>query len=215
MPIDPPSPHRSARAHSDALLPAGRAGRRDPVRDRAAAVRIASTAGVAARRGRPIGGAGAVEGGASVMAGAVRVVVGLDGSPESLAALERAVREAGRREAVLVAVSTWVGPARRPRSGAERSARRRVDESFARVTGGYPAGLVIRPAVVRGGLGAALVAAAAPGDLIVVGEGGSRLARLLHASPAALCRARARCPVLAVRLPRRMSGPVPARAAAA
>ncbi|MFD0531034.1 universal stress protein [Kitasatospora arboriphila] len=149
------------------------------------------------------------------MAGAVRVVVGLDGSPESLAALERAVREAARREAVLVAVSTWGAPAQRSRPGAERSARRRVDESFGRLLGGYPAGLVIRPAVVRGQLAPALVAAAGPGDLIVVGDGDGRLVRLLHASPAAYCRDRARCPVLAIRPDRRVHGPAPARVPAA
>ncbi|MCU7821425.1 universal stress protein [Kitasatospora sp. DSM 101779] len=146
------------------------------------------------------------------MAGAVRVVVGLDGSPESLAALERAVREAARREAVLVAVSTWRPSEHGPGSGAaaERTAHRRVDASFARVLGGYPSGLVIRPAVARGGLGPALVAAAEPDDLIVVGDGGGRLARLLHASPAAHCRARARCTVLTVPPPHRVSARAPA-----
>ncbi|PBC76258.1 hypothetical protein BX265_0964 [Streptomyces sp. TLI_235] len=76
-----------------------------------------------------------------------------------------------------------------------------MDESFARVLSGYPSGLVIRPAVVRGGLGPALVATVEPDDLIVVGDSGGLVARLLRASPAGHCRVRARCAVLAV--PRR------------
>ncbi|MFJ3794448.1 universal stress protein [Kitasatospora sp. NPDC090091] len=135
-----------------------------------------------------------------------RVIVGLSGSLSSLAALYRAVHEAARHGATLVPVVAWTpsdGTDRdglRPLSEQEHAARRRLDTAFDQPFGGYPADLVVRPLVVRGHAGAALVrAVTGPADLIVVGTGThGRLDRLLHGSVLRYCRTYATCPVIAV-----------------
>ncbi len=137
------------------------------------------------------------------MLGDTRVVVGVDGSLGGLAALHRAAGEAAARGAVLVPLIAWAPSERdglRPLSELEHAARRRLDTAFAQVFGGCPAGLVVRPVVVRGEAGRALVAEAGrPDDLLVIGTGGhGRLHRALHGSVARYCRAHALCPVLAV-----------------
>ncbi|WP_327074537.1 universal stress protein [Kitasatospora purpeofusca] len=139
------------------------------------------------------------------MTGTSRVIVGLNGSLGSLAALYRAVAEAARREAVLVPVAAWSpadgdrrGP--RPLSELEHAARRRIDTAFEQAFGGYPADLVIHPLTIRGQAGAALVSAVTgPDDRLVIGTGRhGRLDRLLHGSVLGHCRAHAPCPVIAV-----------------
>ncbi|MFJ6140465.1 universal stress protein [Kitasatospora sp. NPDC092286] len=137
------------------------------------------------------------------MADPTRVIVGLNGSLSSLAALYRAVGEAARRGAALVPVAAWTpadGGGLRPLSELEHPARRRLDTAFEQTFGGYPADLVIRPLVVRGDAGPALVAAVTgPDDLLVVGTGGhGRLDRLLHGSVTRHCRGHAACRVVAV-----------------
>ncbi|MFI9330236.1 universal stress protein [Kitasatospora sp. NPDC052868] len=64
------------------------------------------------------------------MAGTTRVIVGLNGSLSSLAALYRAVDEAARRSAALVPLTAWEPSERdglRPLSELEHAARRRLD----------------------------------------------------------------------------------------
>ncbi len=139
------------------------------------------------------------------MTGTSRVIVGLNGSLGSLAALYRAVAEAARREAVLVPVAAWSpadgdrrGP--RPLSELEHAALRRIDTAFEQAFGSYPADVVIHPLAVRGHAGAALVSAVTgPDDRLVLGTGRhGRLDRLLHGSVLGYCRAHAPCPVMAV-----------------
>ncbi|GAB2728388.1 universal stress protein [Kitasatospora kifunensis] len=136
-----------------------------------------------------------------------RVIVGVSGSVSSLAAVHRAVREAQYRDAELVPVAAWLPSDEllRPLSELEHAARRRLDVIFEQAFGGYPAGLLLRPRVVRAEAGPALLAAAdRPDDLLVVGAG--RPGRppaggpftLRHGSVARYCHAHARCEVLVV-----------------
>ncbi|MEV7775057.1 universal stress protein [Kitasatospora sp. NPDC086791] len=137
------------------------------------------------------------------MTGATRVIVGLDGSLGSLAALDRAVTEATARGAVLVPVTAWQPSdtdGLRPFSELEHAARRRVDTAFEQAFGTYPAHLIIRPVVVRGEAGPALLSAVTSrSDLVVVGAVGHRRFRHApHGSIARYCRAHAACPVITV-----------------
>ncbi|MFC8450088.1 universal stress protein [Kitasatospora sp. NPDC057223] len=136
------------------------------------------------------------------MVGNIRVIVGVNGSLSSLAALHRAVEEAGRRDALLVPLIAWSGAdtALRPLSELEHAARRRLDTAFEQAFGGYPNDMIIRPLVVRSEPGRALVAAAnSPGDLLVLGSGHhGRVQQALHGSIARYCRAHAHCEVVVV-----------------
>ncbi|WP_083974123.1 universal stress protein [Kitasatospora mediocidica] len=132
-----------------------------------------------------------------------RVVVGVNGSLSSLAAVYRAVEEASRRNAVLVPVIAWSsgdGDGLRPLSELEHTARRRLDTVFEQAFGGYPHDVVIKPVVVRCDAGRALVETAdRPTDLLVLGSGRQRrLRQALHGSVTRYCRAHAVCEVLAV-----------------
>ncbi len=132
-----------------------------------------------------------------------RVVVGVDGSLSSLAAVRRAAEEARRRDAVLVPVIAWMacdGDSLRPLSELEYAARVRLDSVVELAFDGFPQGVRIHPHVVRAEAGHALVALAdRPSDLLVVGssahtgQGGVR-----HGSVARYCWARAVCEVLIV-----------------
>ncbi|MGW7082323.1 universal stress protein [Streptomyces sp. NPDC054871] len=114
-----------------------------------------------------------------------RFVVGVSGSPASLAALRVGVEEARRGGRVLVAVIAWEPPegeglyARRPdRAWArhwEAVARERLDQAFEEALGGAPEGVVVERWVVRGKAGPAvcdLAAAGSADDLVVLGGGG-------------------------------------------
>ncbi|KJK59303.1 universal stress protein [Saccharothrix sp. ST-888] len=132
-----------------------------------------------------------------------RVIVGVNGSLSSLAAVHRAVEEAARRNAVLVPVAAW-NPTEaerlRPLPELEHAAHRMMDTVFEQAFGGYPDGVLIRPVVVRSEPGPALVAAAdRPTDLLVLGAGRrSRLQHVMHGSVARYCRSRARCRIVVV-----------------
>ncbi|WP_042388249.1 universal stress protein [Streptacidiphilus melanogenes] len=140
-----------------------------------------------------------------------RVVVGVNGSESSLAALHRAADEARRRGAVLVPVLVWhpVGGEMAYRSHPcppllerwQQAACDRLDAAFDQAFGGCPADLKVESLVVRAERpGPALVDVAdQPGDLLVVGTGKQgRLARLFHGSVARYCLAHARGAVLGV-----------------
>ena len=139
-----------------------------------------------------------------------RVVVGVSGSPSSLAALRTAVDEARRGSAELLAALAWTpvggetGYRRAPCPDLlklwERQACARLRNSFDEAFGGFPAGLVVRPMVIRAEAGRALVDIAdRPDDLLVVGAGERGLfARITHGSVSRFCVAHAGCPVLAV-----------------
>ncbi|MCX5208812.1 universal stress protein [Kitasatospora sp. NBC_00240] len=142
-----------------------------------------------------------------------RVVVGVSGLLGSLAALHRAVAEAGRRDTEVLAVLAWEPPGgefgyRRapcpPLLAAGRdAAAARLREALDAALGPAGPGVPIGARVIRGDAGHALVGTAdRPGDLLVVGTGtGSWLRRGLRPSVTAYCVWHAACPVLAVPRP--------------
>ncbi|WP_406247008.1 universal stress protein [Streptomyces anulatus] len=139
-----------------------------------------------------------------------RIVVGVSGSPGSLAALHRAAAEARERNAELYAVLAWQLPGGglggRATYGAAvlRECREAAVEDLRTLL--YGAFAVRRPGValsglaVRGEPGAVLVEAAGSADgLLVVGTGSRRRwLSALRPSVARYCLAHAVCPVLAV-----------------
>ena len=144
------------------------------------------------------------------MSGARRVFVGASGSPGSLRALRYAEEAARRLDALLIPVMAWTPPGgelaerRTPSHGLrriwEQAASERLAHTLEAAWGETPTGLTIRPTVVRGEPGHALVDIADSGDdLLVVGAGRrGGLACLSGARVSRYCLRHARCPVLAV-----------------
>ncbi|MFB7126290.1 universal stress protein [Kitasatospora xanthocidica] len=143
---------------------------------------------------------------------APRVVVGVSGSLGSLAALHRGAAEARDRGAVLVPVLAWEPPGgehgyrRSPcppllaavREAADQRLRDALDAAF----GGADPGVPMRPVLVRGDTGPALLHIAdRPDDLLVLGHSGGPLRRRLRRAVPAYCARRAGCPVLTVPAP--------------
>lgn len=157
--------------------------------------------------GGEIGGGGS---GVRPGAGRRRVVVGVSGSPGSLAALHRAAYEARRGGADLLAVLAWEPPGgsythRRavcPLSleDLREDAGRRLLDALDSAFGADGPGVPFQAVVVRGAVGPALVeSAVGEDDLLVVGTGvRGPLRRALFPSVARYCVAHAGCPVLAV-----------------
>ena len=137
--------------------------------------------------------------------GALRVVVGVDGSEESRQALARAVAEADRLGADVTAVAAY--SPRNHWSGAYQAALPPVDrlgeavrsKAQAMVTEvGGPSTVGVLP--VEGPAGDALVRAAEGAQLLVVGSRGRGAVRgMLLGSVALHCVVHAPCPVLVVR----------------
>ena len=146
----------------------------------------------------------------SVMPGLGRLVVGTSGSPGSLPALRYAQHLARRTDVPLVAVLAWIPPGgdifeRRCSSAALRrvwadAARERLEGALEAAWGGVAPDLDIKPVVIRGEPGPALVEIADSGDdLLVVGAGRrGALTRMWHGKVSRYCLSHARCPVLAV-----------------
>jgi nucleotide-binding universal stress UspA family protein len=141
-----------------------------------------------------------------------RVVVGVSGSLGSLAALHRGVAEARERGAVLVPVLAWEPPGgelgyrRSPcpplLSAVREAAEQRLNEALDAAFGGADPGVPIRPVVIRGESGPALVHVAdRADDLLVLGRSGGLLRRRLRRSVSAYCAKEAGCPVLTVPVP--------------
>jgi nucleotide-binding universal stress UspA family protein len=142
-----------------------------------------------------------------------RVVVGVDGSDSSRAALAAAVDEATRMGAEIEAVATYVTTdywtdlstivipsVEEIRSDLERRTRRLVDEVLAQSRNrGEPSGVTVRTEVVEGPAGEVLVRRAGSADLLVVGSRGRGAFRdLLLGSVALHCAMHAPCPVMVV-----------------
>lgn len=139
-----------------------------------------------------------------------RIVVGVSGSPGSLAALHQATAEARERNADLYAVLAWQLPGgglggratygtaalREHREAAVEELRTLLDGAFAV----RRPGVVLSGLAVRGEPGPVLVEAAGSADgLLVVGAGSrGRWLPALRPSVARYCLAHAACPVLAV-----------------
>lgn len=142
-----------------------------------------------------------------------RIVVGVSGSLGSIAALHRAVAEARRTDAAVLAVLAWEPV------GGEYAYRRSPcppllvawrEAAVARLTGAIEtafsagcAGVPLTAEVARGHAGDVLVRTAGRvDDLLVIGAGRAGvLRRLLHPSPTPYCVKRAECPVLVVPKP--------------
>jgi nucleotide-binding universal stress UspA family protein len=138
-----------------------------------------------------------------------RIVVGVDGSPESKAALQWAAAEGCLRQAVVEAVHAWEFPALAVTSygGAalpviapediENAAQQLLRDTVASV--GEP-GCDVKTALVRGHAANALLAAAEGADLLVVGSRGrGGFTGLLLGSVSNHVVHHATCPVVVVR----------------
>ncbi|AEW99532.1 universal stress protein [Streptantibioticus cattleyicolor] len=137
-----------------------------------------------------------------------RIVVGIDGSAPSKAALRWAMRQAELSGAVVEPVlarreplESWYGLAEN-QSYYDEAAGNYLAEVVDEVLGADRAGEV-RPKVVQGHAAAVLVEAAQGADLLVIGHRGlGGLAGSLLGSVSRYCVQHATCPVVVVRKPR-------------
>jgi nucleotide-binding universal stress UspA family protein len=141
-----------------------------------------------------------------------RIVVGVDGSPGSRAALVWAADEARVRGATLVVVHVWQPPAVYgtgfapvpvvPPDGAyEEAANQLLDTEVAEAAGPID-DLTVERHIVEGAAGDVLVSMSDDVDLVVVGaQGHGNLVSLLLGSVSQHCAHRSRCPVVIVPRP--------------
>ncbi|QLE70555.1 universal stress protein [Streptomyces rectiverticillatus] len=140
-----------------------------------------------------------------------RVVVGVDGSAGSVAALRQGAQEAARHGAALCPVLAWSPPggeaadALQPapadvRAYWEAQARRALTKTCERALGAAPFRLRVAPRIIRAEPGPALVASARHDtDMLVLGAGSHGLwHRFLHGSVSRHCLRHARGPVMVV-----------------
>jgi nucleotide-binding universal stress UspA family protein len=139
-------------------------------------------------------------------AGEHRIVVGVDGSPSSKAALAWAARQATLTGATLEVVGAWGYPVYfgttpvwpsdfDPQAIAEDSIRQAIDE----ILGTHP-GLEVRSTVREADPSIALLDAAEGAELLVVGSRGhGAFAGMLLGSVSQHCVSHAHCPVVVVR----------------
>jgi nucleotide-binding universal stress UspA family protein len=137
------------------------------------------------------------------------IIVGIDGSGHSEAALEWAVREAGVHQAPLtvltvheVAASGWGGTMVYQADDAIREENRKaaqeaVDQVLQKASGPVPADVTVR--AVSGTPAEALIEASRDADLLVVGSrGAGGFTRLLLGSVSAEVSHHAACPIVIV-----------------
>jgi nucleotide-binding universal stress UspA family protein len=140
-----------------------------------------------------------------------KVVVGVDGSPHSQAALRWALRNAEKNNGQVTAVFAWQVPFTSFPGLYDREALEKASKEFLidQVSAVAPKPAVpVLPLVAEGDPAEALLIASEDADLLVLGTRGrsrSRLAGLLLGSVSQLCAAAAHCPVLLVKEP----GPEP------
>ena len=148
---------------------------------------------------------------------AFRIVVCLDGSDESTAALEWAVAEARLRKTEIVVVTAWNLPVMTA-GGKEfagldpgaygSSAQRTQDAAVGRVSAD---GLTIRKVLAQAHPAQALPTAAEDGDLLAVGRGHGGIAGLLLGSVSAHLTHRSPCTTVIVRPSKLRRGQVQSR----
>jgi nucleotide-binding universal stress UspA family protein len=134
-----------------------------------------------------------------------RIVVGIDGSDPSLAALGWAVRQAELTQARLEVVTTWEWPTSYGWAPAIPSdydpagdAERMVEDTLSKTRTEHPA-VDIRLLVVEGHPAAVLVHASREADVLVVGSRGhGGFPGMLLGSVSQHCAANAHCPVVVV-----------------
>ena len=143
-----------------------------------------------------------------------KIVVGVDGSPESHAALAWALEEARLRREPVHAVHAWLMPIAfaggappfvLPEAHHElrQEGERVLDEALAEVAGGADPGVPVERSVVEGPAAQVLLRAAAGADLLVLGSRGrGGFAGLLLGSVSQQCAHHAPCPLVIVRRPR-------------
>lgn len=135
-----------------------------------------------------------------------RIVVGVDGSDSSKAALRWAIRQAKLTGGSVDAVTVWRFPSTygwAPGPGGmpdlETAAKSTLIAALAEVSGLEP-GVPVRPVVTEGDAAEALLHAARGADLLVVGSRGHRgFASALLGSVSMHCVLHAHCPVLVFR----------------
>jgi nucleotide-binding universal stress UspA family protein len=134
-----------------------------------------------------------------------RIVVGVDGSKSSRAALAWAVRQAALTGAVVDAVTAWQIPLYYGFALTDEGpdfaqlAASSLDEAIAEAASLEP-GVVIRPTVVQENAAQALLDAAKGADLLVVGSRGhAGFTEALLGSVGQHCVHHAECPVVVVR----------------
>lgn len=136
-----------------------------------------------------------------------RVVVGVDGSDASMAALQWALRYAAQSAATVDAVGTWDYPTAHATgalvSDSQNDRKRRAQESLDSVVAGVAAttpNVQVNARAVLGHPASVLIGAANGADLLVVGSRGrGGFAGLLLGSVSAQCVRHAHCPVVVVR----------------
>ncbi|MEV4611587.1 universal stress protein [Kitasatospora sp. NPDC049258] len=136
-----------------------------------------------------------------------RVVVGIDGSPSSQAALRWAVRQAALMGATVDVVGAWegiplfAGPTVVDPTLEAETARRRFDQEIHEVLGDDRP-VEVRERLVQGNPTDVLLDAATGAELLVVGSRGhGTFARALLGSVSTRCAMHASCPVVIVRPP--------------
>jgi nucleotide-binding universal stress UspA family protein len=138
--------------------------------------------------------------------GSGRIVVGVDGSPSSLAALDWAAGVADATGAAVEVVATWqwptgygAGPMFPAEYDPAEDAARIAREAVGTVARAHP-GVECTPLVVEGHPTKVLVDASRGADLLALGtRGHGELGGLLLGSVTEHCAARAHCPVVVVR----------------
>lgn len=146
------------------------------------------------------------------------VVVGVDGSPSALAAVDEAALEASLRGAELRVVHAFLWPAMHappgpsplgPSTGALHESVERIMADAVERARSQAEGLHVAHAVIAGEASTVLEAQSRTAQLVVVGHRGSEgLAGLLAGSTAVHLSAHARCPVMVVRGRPDPAGPV-------
>jgi nucleotide-binding universal stress UspA family protein len=141
-----------------------------------------------------------------------RIIVGVDGSESSIAALRRAAEVAAAFNAPLEAITTWQYPAMldgyyptdwSPRDDAEKILATAVDQAF---PGESPR--EVTQTVLEGLPARVLIEQSAHASMLVLGSRGhGGFVGLLLGSVSAACAEHAHCPVLIMHAPRRTGAP--------
>ncbi len=134
-----------------------------------------------------------------------RIVVGVDGSPSSMAALRWAIRQAERTGAEVEAVTVWwyppgygLAPMPEGAGDLEGEAAKTLAEALAEVSGLAP-DVIVCPRVVEGNAAEVLLRAACGAELLVVGSRGHSGFAATLGSVSRHCVRHAPCPVVVVR----------------
>ena len=135
-----------------------------------------------------------------------RIVVGIDGSDSSIAALGWAAKQAELTGSRLQVIVTWEWPADfgwapplSPDYTPEGDARRVLDEAVEKVRSTHP-DVDVRSIVIEGHPAPALIEASRGADLLVLGSRGhGQFVGMLLGSVSEHCVTHAHCPVLVLR----------------